>query len=70
MTFLGHIISSKRVEVDSTKTKAVKNWPRPLTPRDIMSFLGLVVYYQWFVQGFAFIAYPLTTLTKKRILSG
>ena len=66
VTFLGHIISSERVEVDSSKTKAVKNWPRPLTPTHIMSFLGLVGYYQWFVQGFAFIAYPLTTLTKKK----
>ena len=41
LTFLRHIISSKGVEVDPRKTKAVKNWPRPLTTTDIRSFLGL-----------------------------
>ena len=40
-TFLGHIFSSEGVEVDPRKMKVVKNWPRPLTPIDIRSFLGL-----------------------------
>ena len=31
VAFLGHIISSKGVEVDPRKTEAVKNWPRPFT---------------------------------------
>ena len=38
---LGHIISSEGFEVKPRKTEAVKNWPRPLTPTDIRSFLGL-----------------------------
>ena len=41
-----------------------KNWPRDLTPTDIMSFLCLVGYYRRFVDGFTSIAYPLTTLTQ------
>ncbi|WMV41154.1 hypothetical protein MTR67_034539 [Solanum verrucosum] len=45
VAFLGHIISSKGIEVDSKKTDAVKIWPRPLTPSDIGSFLGLAGYY-------------------------
>ena len=40
VTLLGHIISSDGVEIDPTKTKAVKK-PRPLTPTYIKSFLGL-----------------------------
>ena len=43
MAFLGHIISSEGVEVDPRKNEAVKNCPRPLTPIDIRSFLGLGV---------------------------
>ena len=60
VTFLGHIISSKGVEVDPRKTEAVKNWPRSMTPTNIKCFLGLVGYYRRFEDGFASIAYPLT----------
>ena len=64
MIFPGHIISSEGVEVYSRKTEAVKNWSRPLNPMDIRSFLGLAGCYLKFVEGFASIAYPLTTLTQ------
>ena len=46
ISFLGHIISGDGVEVDSKKTDAVRNWPTPLTPTDIRSFLGLGGYYR------------------------
>ena len=65
MTFLDHIISSEGVEVDPRKTEVAKNWPRPLTPTVIRSFLGLVGYYRRFMDGFTSIASPLTTLTQK-----
>ena len=65
VAFLWHIISSEGVGVYPRKTETVKNWPRPLTPIDIRSFLGLAGYYQSFVYGFASIASPLTTFTKK-----
>ena len=60
-----HIISSERVVVDPRKMEAVKNCPRPLTPTNIRSFLGLAGYYRRFVDGFVSIASPLTTLTQK-----
>ena len=65
MAFLCHIISNKGVEVDSRKIETVKNWPRPLAPIDMRSFLGLVGYYRSFIDGFASIASPLTALTQK-----
>ncbi|WMV54703.1 hypothetical protein MTR67_048088 [Solanum verrucosum] len=52
------------IEVDPNKTDTVKSWPRPLTPSDIRSFLGLGGYYRRFVKGFSFIASLLTTLNK------
>ena len=45
--------------------EAVKNLPRPYTPTDIRSFFGVVGYYRRFVDGFASIVSPLTTLTQK-----
>ncbi|WMV08791.1 hypothetical protein MTR67_002176 [Solanum verrucosum] len=49
------------------KTEAVKSWPRPLTPSDIRSFLGLSGYYRKFVEVFSSIASPLTDLTQKKV---
>ncbi|WMV55181.1 hypothetical protein MTR67_048566 [Solanum verrucosum] len=66
VAFLSHIISSNGIEIDPKKTEVVKSWPRPLTPWDIRSFLGLAGYYSRFVEGFSSIASPLTTLTQKK----
>ncbi|WMV45898.1 hypothetical protein MTR67_039283 [Solanum verrucosum] len=46
VAFLGHIVSSKGIEVDPKKMDSVKSWPRPLSPSDIRSFLGLASYYR------------------------
>ena len=56
MTFLGHVVSDQGVEVDPRKTEAIKNWPKPLTPTDIRSVLGLDRYYRRFVEDFSSIA--------------
>ena len=44
VAFLGHVVSSDGIKVDPKKTKAVKNWPRPLTSSNIRRFLGLAGY--------------------------
>ncbi|WMV13701.1 hypothetical protein MTR67_007086 [Solanum verrucosum] len=44
--FLGHIVSSRGIEVDPKKMDAVKSWPRTLTPLDIRGFFGLAGYYR------------------------
>ena len=54
------------MEVDPTKTEGVKNWPKPLTPIHICSFLGLAGYYCRFLEGFSSAAASLTALTKKK----
>ena len=65
MAFHCHVIAIEKVEVDPRKTEAMKNYPRLFTAIDIMGFLGLAGYYQRFVDGFASIKSPLTTLTQK-----
>ena len=35
VSFLGHVMSDKGVEVDPKKTEAVKNWLKHLAPTDI-----------------------------------
>ena len=65
VAFLGHIIGADVIRVDTQKIEAVKTWPRPTTPTEVRSFLGLAGYYRRFVEKFASISVPLTRLTQK-----
>ncbi|WMV18804.1 hypothetical protein MTR67_012189, partial [Solanum verrucosum] len=59
-------LDSDGIKVDPKKTDVIRNWPRPLTPSDIRSFLDLAGYYRRFVNGFSSIASPMTKLTQKK----
>ncbi|XP_070040931.1 uncharacterized protein [Nicotiana tomentosiformis] len=65
VAFLDYVVTREGIRVDPQKIEAVKSWPRPTTPTEIRSFLGLVSYYQWFVEGFSTLASPLTKLTQR-----
>ncbi|XP_031286114.1 uncharacterized protein LOC116144826 [Pistacia vera] len=67
VTLLGHVVSRDGVSVDPGKVKAMLEWQRPKTVKEVRSFLGLAGCYRKFVEGFAKIARPLTALTKKEI---
>ncbi|WMV14253.1 hypothetical protein MTR67_007638 [Solanum verrucosum] len=60
VAFLAQIVSSDGIRVDTQKIETVLNWPRPTSPTDIRSFLGLAGYYRRFVEGFSSISSPLT----------
>uniref|UniRef100_A0A669EDN0 Gypsy retrotransposon integrase-like protein 1 n=2 Tax=Oreochromis niloticus TaxID=8128 RepID=A0A669EDN0_ORENI len=62
--YLGHIVSSKGVETDPEKVRALKTWPRPQTLSDLKSFLGFAGYYRRFVKDYSKIVKPLNDLTK------
>ncbi|KAK3548504.1 hypothetical protein QTP70_013350 [Hemibagrus guttatus] len=57
--FLGHIISSKGVQVDRDKVQCLEAWPSPLNVREVRQLLGFMSYYRRFVPGFAQLAKPL-----------
>ena len=61
-SYLGHIVSSKGIEMDPKKVEAVKNWAVPKTVTDIRSFLGFTNYYRRFIKDYAKVAKPLNTL--------
>ncbi|KAH0636443.1 hypothetical protein KY289_036358 [Solanum tuberosum] len=48
VALLGHIISGDGIRIDTQKIEAVQNWPRPMSPIGIRSFLGLACYYRSF----------------------
>ncbi|XP_060202510.1 uncharacterized protein LOC132630949 [Lycium barbarum] len=65
MAFLGHIVSDEGIKVDTQTIEAVKTWPRPTTPAEVRSFLGLAEYCRRFVEGFFYLSTPLTKFTQK-----
>ena len=62
---LGHVIGTDRLSPNPDKIEVIKNAPRPLTKKQVRSFLGLADFYRKFVPNFSHVASPLTDLTKK-----
>src|ERR1700680_4218360 len=62
--FLGHLVSEDRIRVNPEKIKAIIDWPRPTSVKNIRSFLGISGYYRKFIQNYSKVASPLTELLK------
>jgi hypothetical protein len=62
---LGHIVSSKGIEVDKSKIELIIKLPTPKTVKDVRSFLGHAGFYRRFIEGFSSIAKPLCKLLLK-----
>jgi len=65
VSFLGHRVSTQRVETDYEKISAVREWSVPTNVTKLRGFLGLIGYYGQFVKDYGKIALPLNDLTKK-----
>ena len=63
--FLGHHISERGIEADSTKVDKITSWPIPKTSTETCSFLGLVRYLSAFLPNLAEHTAILTPLTTK-----
>lgn len=66
--FLGHRVSDGKVYPLEDKVKAMLEYKRPASLRELRGFLGLMSYYRKFIKDFAAIAAPLSDLTKQKRL--
>ena len=66
---LGHLVSCKGLEVDKAKVKVIQDLAIPKSIRELRSFLGHVGFYCRFIQDFAEVSKPLTSLLSKENIS-
>lgn len=60
--YLGHLINEKGLQTDPGKIDKIKNWPLPITGKQLHTFISLCGYYRKFVKNFAEIVRPLELL--------
>lgn len=68
VVFLGYVVSKESITMDPQKVKATVDWPRLMSAMEVQSFLGMMGYYKKFINGFLYIAIPLTKFTQKAML--
>jgi len=65
---LGHVISSKGIEVDPAKIEVISHLPYPSCVREVRSFLGHAGFYRRFIKDFSKKALPLSNLLQKDVV--
>ena len=65
---LGHVVSTKDLEVDKVKVEIIQSLPYPQCVKEVRSFLGHVGFCRRFIKDFSKIASPLCALLAKDVL--
>jgi hypothetical protein len=65
--FLGYEINKNGFRPSQANIHKINKFPKPNTPKQIKSFLGLTNYFRELIDNYAEITYPLVQLTKKGV---
>jgi hypothetical protein len=60
--FLGFIVSGTGLTMDPEKAKAIVDWPRPISRKEVQQILSLWNFYRRFIHNFSAIVSPITDL--------
>ena len=63
---LGHFAGNGNIRPGLDKVKSIRDFPIPKSKTNVRAFLGLCGFFRKFIQSYAFIAKPLTQLTKEQ----
>ena len=64
VNFLGHIINSRSIKMQSNKVNAILQWQPPMKKKEVQAFLSSANYYRRFIHNYSAKVKPLTELTK------
>ena len=65
--YLGYVLNSEGLKTDMTKVTPILEFPAPTKPKQVRRFLGMVGWYSKFIQDFARLKVPITTLLCKDV---
>lgn len=63
--YLGYLLTENGLAIDGSKLEPILNYPRPKSIRDVRRLMGLIGFYQKFVNNYSHITTPITDLLKK-----
>ncbi|MBW0575577.1 hypothetical protein O181_115292, partial [Austropuccinia psidii MF-1] len=69
MEYLGYVVSSEGLKMNSSKVQKIINWPQPKNIKALQSFLGFANFYHHFIKNYSEKISALTSLLKKILLS-
>ena len=65
IVYLGHRVERGRVQPEQSKIKAIQDFPKPATKKQVRAFLGLAGYYWKFIKNFSEVTAPLSDMVKQ-----
>jgi hypothetical protein len=65
--FLGYQITSEGISIDTSRIKALNNYPKPTKSKHVKQFLGLTGYYRQLIKNYSDITEPLNQLTRQHV---
>ena len=65
VAYLGHILSGEGILPNPENIEKILKWQRPVTVKEVQSFLGLANYYRRFIHSYSDHVRPLIDLTRK-----
>jgi hypothetical protein len=66
LIYLGFVISSNELKMDTDNVKEIKEWPSPRSMFEVISFHGLTSFYRKFIRDFSGICAPMMSIVRKR----
>lgn len=63
---LGHNMGNGQIQPEEDKVRKIEEAPRPITKKQLQSFMGTVGFYNKYISNFSTVAAPLTDLLRKR----
>lgn len=67
VTFLGHIVSTKGVEVDPRRVEAITKYPDPTCKREVQQLLGMINFASRYILNKSEILEPISSLLKNDV---